>query len=97
MTALTVAAWALGVPLLVLGAMLLWWERARSWAIVSRWSVPTRLAVALSLMIAGYHAGAWASPASWGLLHVPWERGWILAAACAVAVGVSLAKDAKDG
>jgi hypothetical protein len=65
--------------------------------LLARWragmSIPSRLAVGLSLILLGYHFAAWNSPESWRLLKVPREYWWAVIAGCAALGGGSLVAD----
>lgn len=56
-------------------------------------SEPTRLVVGIGLLLVGYHALAYALPASWLPLRVPIDRLWMLGAGVVCAAAISAAMD----
>lgn len=60
-------------------------------------SVPTRLAVGLSLLVVGYHAAAYSLPTGWLWLRVPVDRLWVMGVALAAVVVGSLFLDGREG
>ena len=59
-------------------------------------SFASRAAVGLSLMFAGSHVAAWATPEDWIALKLPRERWYLLVGGIVTAVGVSLALDRAE-
>jgi hypothetical protein len=59
-------------------------------------SEPTRLAIGLSMMVAGYHVVAYTAPLTWSMIQVPRDRWWILAAGIALTLLGSLVADAIE-
>lgn len=50
---------------------------------------PTRALLALSLGVLGYHAAAYASPATWFPIQVPVDRFWLVLLLICVGLSVS--------
>lgn len=61
-----------------------------------RLSEPTRLVVALCLVVVGYHIAAYASPAAWFPLKIPVERWWIMALGVLVAISGAILSDRME-
>jgi hypothetical protein len=59
-------------------------------------SFTSRAAIGLSLILAGYHLGAWCSPDDWFGMQVPRERWYLLVGGVLLAVGTSVGLDARD-
>lgn len=59
-------------------------------------SVPTRMATALVLLVAGYHLAAWSLPDSWTPMKIPPERWWLLAIGGAMMLSSSVVMDRRD-
>ncbi len=91
---------------LVAGGLYLLWaarrgrddeERVRL-PLVGRVGVPTCLTGGLALMLGGYHAAVYGSPAGTGLPAVPIDRWWLVAGIVAAAVvGAALAEGFERG
>ncbi len=60
------------------------------------WTPATRYTLGSVLLVAGYHAVAYCTPAHWLPLRVPADRLWILAAVGVLAVIGSLACEALE-
>lgn len=59
-------------------------------------SVPTRMALALALLVLGYHVAAWSLPDSWTPMKVPLDRWWVLAIGGVMMVSSSVVMDQRD-
>lgn len=61
-----------------------------------RLSEPTRLVIALCLVVVGYHVAAYGSPAAWFPLKVPFQRWWVLALGVVVAISGAILSDRME-
>lgn len=59
-------------------------------------SVPTRMALALALLVLGYHIAAWSLPDHWTPIKLPIERWWILAIGGVMMLSSSVVMDRRD-
>lgn len=106
---LTPSQWAgvlLGAMLVIAGLTLIAGRRlgreaeASPYGIARWWgaiSTPTRRIVEVSLIVGGYHIVVYALPSTLPLLAVPRHLWWLVPAAIALALGVSLAFDRLEG
>lgn len=65
-------------------------------SIRDRFAEPTRLAIGVALLLAGYHIAAWGAPETWFGVKVPKERWWMLVLGLAAAIGGSAWMDRMD-
>lgn len=85
---------ALGAIVLIAGLFLLRDPKESSKR--ARLSTPTRMALALALMVLGYHAAAWSLPDSWTPIKLPIEQWWVLAIAVVLMLSSSAVMDRRD-
>lgn len=72
-------------------------RRAASLLISRHITEPTRLAIAVVLLVVGYHFLIWAAPARWGALGIPRRRWLLLVGIGAAVVVISLLLDRVSG
>ena len=85
---------AVGAAVVIAGAWLL--REPSAGARRASLSVPTRMALGLTLLVLGYHVAAWSLPDSWTPMKVPLERWWMLAAGAGAMIGSSVAMDRRE-
>jgi len=91
-----ILGWVLGVALAILGLVVLRRARRLDRARENGPSPATRTAWGLSLVILGYHAFGYVSPASWFPLKVPIDLWWLVPAVAGVCVTASHLLDRSD-
>ncbi len=85
---------AMGAIVLIAGLWLL--REPKQGTGRARLSVPTRMALALALMVLGYHVAAWSLPDSWTPIKLPIERWWVLAIVGVLMLSSSVVMDRRD-